>query len=82
MKKIAHSNFKRLDGNFILHKADVKMGKTTSSIIDNEFVIDGKGLKFKGSINESDTLVVGKWFSESEDGIWNEFIELKLQKQN
>ncbi len=102
-----------LDGNFILHKADVKMGnehsetvemihsagsldqatmqyfnsrgedgKMTSSIIDNEFTIIGNGLKFKGTIDKHDTLVIGKWYSKGESETWNEFIELKLERQH
>jgi hypothetical protein len=80
-----------LDGNYILHKADVKMGNDRSetleiikldnsfdkaimqyfntkgedgimysSIINNEFRIEGNGLKFNGTINEENTKIRGK----------------------
>ncbi|MBF4464274.1 hypothetical protein [Flavobacterium sp. LC2016-12] len=102
-----------LKGNYILHKAAVKMGTEKSetfeiiallnnsidfakmhyfnskgedgvmksSIINNEFDIQGKGLKFSGEINDENTLITGKWLTQSEDGNWSEFIKLKLEKQ-
>ena len=99
-----------LDKNYILHKADVKMGNErsetfeiitadstskaqmnyynskgehgsmTSRIDYNDFMIDGDGIYFRGTINEDNTEVSGKWFLQTEDKIWAEFIELKLQK--
>ncbi len=103
-----------LDGNYILHKATVKMGNEKSetfeiitllnnsldsakmqyfnskgedgtmksSIIRNEFNIEGKDLKFSGQINEEETLITGKWLTQTENKNWNEFIELKLEKQD
>ncbi|OXB04494.1 DUF1579 family protein [Flavobacterium pectinovorum] len=101
-----------LDGNYILHKAKVKMGndisetfeifklqnsmdkaKTqyfdskgedgimTSSLVKNEFNIEGKNLKFTGNINDHSTLITGNWYAQTQDGNWNDFIELKLEKQ-
>jgi hypothetical protein len=102
-----------LDGNYILHKANVKMGNDTSetfeifklentvdkaktqyfdskgedgimttSLLKNEFNIEGKNLKFIGNINDQNTLITGNWYTQSENGDWNDFIELKLEKQN
>lgn len=102
-----------LDGNFILHRADVLMGDTksetfeiigleqssekadmrhfnsggesgtmTGQIKDNDFLIDGDGLKFAGKINDQNTLIVGKWSRQGEDGSWTEFIDLRLEKLN
>lgn len=103
-----------LEGNYILHKATVKMGTEKSetfeiitllnnsidvakmqyfnskgedgimksSIISNEFDIQGKDLKFSGKINDDNTLISGKWLTQTENGNWTEFIELKLQKQS
>lgn len=101
-----------LDGNYILHKANVKMGNDTSetfeifklentvdkaktqyfdskgedgimttSLLKNEFNIEGKNLKFIGNINDQNTLITGNWYTQSENGDWNDFIELKLEKQ-
>jgi hypothetical protein len=101
-----------LDGNYILHKANVKMGNDTSetfeifklensvdkartqyfdskgedgimttSLLKNEFNIEGENLKFKGNINDQSTLITGNWYTQAENGDWNDFIELKLEKQ-
>jgi hypothetical protein len=101
-----------LDGNFILHKADVKMGNDRSetleiikldnssdkaimqyfntkgeddimrsSIINNEFKIEGNGLKFNGTINEENTKISGKWYIQTENEEWKDFIDLNLEKQ-
>ncbi len=101
-----------LDGNYILHKADVKMGNERSetfeiikldnaldtatmqyfnskgeegimrsSIINNEFKIEGNGLKYKGILNEENTLISGKWYVQSKNKKWEDFIELNLEKQ-
>ncbi|WP_099365232.1 hypothetical protein [Sphingobacterium sp. 1.A.4] len=140
MKKIEHSNFKRLigvwkttgniksnrgidkligmdsyelilDGNYILHKADVMMGNERSEtfeliklyssldkakmqyfnskgeegtmisfIINNEFKIEGADLKFSGLINEENTKINGKWFINTENEGWTDFIDLNLVK--
>ncbi len=100
-----------LDGNYILHKADVKMGddrnetleiikldnsfekarmqyfnnkgeegKMKSSLINNEFKIEGKGLKFEGTINDENTKIIGKWYIQNENKKWKKFIDQKLEK--
>jgi hypothetical protein len=102
-----------LDGNCILHKADVIMGneksetleiistghradialmqyfnskgergEMTGEITGNEFRIQGKGIKFIGTINNDNTEVTGKWFLQDENKSWIQFIILKLEKQN
>ena len=101
-----------LDGNYILHKADVQMGDErsetlemialdnapdkasmqyfnskgedgvmTSSVINNDFNIEGKGLMFKGTINTDNTAIIGKWYRQSDDDKWIDFIDIKLEKQ-
>jgi hypothetical protein len=101
-----------LDGNYILHKADVLMGNEksetyevigldsssekaimkyfnskgengvmTSQINENDFQINGDKIKFAGKINDKNTELVGKWFRQSEDLSWSQFIEMKLEKQ-
>lgn len=101
-----------LNGNYILHKADVKMGDVRSetleiiklgnspehaifqyfntqgedgimksSIIGNEFEIEGEGLKFSGSFNSENTKIIGKWYIQTENEEWTDFIDLKLEKQ-
>jgi hypothetical protein len=100
-----------LDGNFILHKADVQMGDERSetfeiirsdnashkatlqyfntkgevgtmmgSIVENEFRIEGNGLMFKGTINDENTRIVGKWYVQKENK-WTDFIDLTLEKK-
>lgn len=102
-----------LDGNYILHKADVKMGSDRSetfellkldnsldkakmqyfnskgddgimisSIINNEFKINGEGLKFIGVINEENTKINGTWYLQMENEEWIDFIDLNLVKKN
>lgn len=102
-----------LEGNFILHKADVKIGnersetleiiksdnssdraimqyfntkgeegRMQSSIINNEFKIDGNGLRFTGTINEENTEITGKWYIQAENEKWTDFIDLRLEKQS
>ena len=101
-----------LDGNFILHKADVRMGNETSETVElisldgsvdkarmqyfnskgetgvmngkltnNELEIDGSRIKFRGVINNECTEITGKWFLQTDNNDWTEFIELKLEKQ-
>jgi len=101
-----------LDGNYILHKADVRMGNERSetleviqldnsfdkakmqyfnskgedgimksSIINNEFKIEGKGLMFNGTINDENTKIIGKWYIQTENDKWTDFIDLTLEKQ-
>jgi hypothetical protein len=101
-----------LDGNYILHKADVTMGneksetfeiiflndsvdkaimqyyntkgesgQMKSSLIENEFTIDGDKIKFVGTIDDKNSVIIGKWFIQADNAEWNDFIELKLTKQ-
>ena len=53
-----------------------------SSIINNEFNIEGNGLKFKGTINEKNTRISGKWYIQTEKKEWIDFIDLLLEKEN
>lgn len=101
-----------LDGNYILHKAEVVMGNEksetfeiisltdtsnkakmqyfnskgesgimTSEITNNDFHIHGDGIKFSGTINDSSSELIGKWFLKTDDKSWTQFIDLKLEKQ-
>jgi hypothetical protein len=101
-----------LDGNYILHKADVQMGNERnetleiiqldnspdkakmqyfnskgedgimiSSIVNNEFKIEGNGLMFNGVINAENTKITGKWYVQAENDKWADFIDLTLEKQ-
>jgi hypothetical protein len=100
-----------LDGNYILHKADVMMGDERSETLEtiqldssehkakmqyfnskgesgvmtsllsgNDLKIDGTGIKFRGTINNENTEITGKWYLQTEIN-WTDFIELKLTKQ-
>ena len=101
-----------LDGNFILHKSEVKIGTQKSETLEiirldksfdkaimqffnsrgengmmvgtvnnNELQIEGIGLKFEGCFSDDDKKISGKWYRQSEDKEWVEFIRIKLEKQ-
>jgi|SRR5690606_4687035 len=100
-----------LEGNYILHKADVMLGKGRSetfeiiklnhspdravmqyfntkgedgemstAIIGDEFKIEGQGLRFEGTINETNTKISGNWYVQAENQEWISFIDLTLEK--
>jgi hypothetical protein len=56
-------------------------GIMRATILNNEFTIEGIGLRFIGAINEENTRINGKWYSQTENGEWTEFIDLRLEKQ-
>jgi hypothetical protein len=56
-------------------------GKMLGTIINNEFKIEGNGLKFNGTINEENTKISGKWYIKAANEEWAEFIDLNLEKQ-
>jgi hypothetical protein len=55
-------------------------GVMIGMISGNDFNIDGDVLKFRGKLNNDNTLIVGKWFMKSGNGEWKDFIELELKK--
>ena len=57
-------------------------GIMKSTIDGNNFLINGKGLKFEGTINAKNTEVSGYWFLQKENKEWTKFIDLKLEKEN
>ena len=57
-------------------------GIMTSEITDNDFRINGEGIKFCGTINDKNSEIIGKWLLQTTDKNWKEFIDLKLEKQN
>ncbi|MEO5684072.1 MAG: hypothetical protein ABIQ88_15625 [Chitinophagaceae bacterium] len=102
-----------LDGNYILHKAAVKMGSENSgtfeiieldnaadsakmqyfnskgesgcmvsTLVKNDFVIQGDKIKFEGSINDNNTKISGHWYLQKEIDTWTGFIDLILVKQS
>jgi len=101
-----------LDGNYVLHKADVIMGKERSETIEiiefdnspykakmqyfnsrgesgvmtgslnkTDFNIDGDRIKFRGTINDGNTEITGKWYLQTETNDWKDFIKIKLTRQ-
>ena len=52
------------------------------SIINNEYKIEGVGLKFNGIINEENTKISGKWYTQIDHQEWTYFIDLNLEKQS
>lgn len=57
-------------------------GAMESQINENDFLINGDGIKFEGTINNENTEVAGKWFLQADNKSWKEFINLRLEKQN
>ena len=57
-------------------------GFMMGTIRKNDFQIDGDNLKFRGKLNDDNTLIVGKWFVKTESGEWKDFIELELKKNS
>lgn len=55
-------------------------GLMTSEIINNDFQINGDGIKFSGTINDENSEVIGNWFLQADGKSWTEFISLKLEK--
>lgn len=56
-------------------------GVMKGSLIDNDFKIEGDKLKFEGILNNDNSILAGKWYMQTEENVWAEFIELKLTKQ-
>lgn len=56
-------------------------GVMTGEINNDEFKITGKGIKFIGAVNRESTEVTGRWFIQTENQDWTEFIILKLEKR-
>lgn len=92
MKKIDNSNFKRLIGawkttgdgksaTMQYFNTKGEDGIMTSTIQNNEFKIEGKGLKFNGTINDANTKIAGKWYRKMQNDKWADFIDLTLEKQ-
>ncbi|MEJ8843896.1 hypothetical protein WG954_16005 [Lacibacter sp. H375] len=57
-------------------------GIMKGSLINNDFKIEGDKLKFVGMLNSDNSLLAGKWYLQSAENVWTEFIELQLTKQN
>ena len=55
-------------------------GKMMGSVRNNTFKIEGKDLKFNGTIAEDDTTIIGKWYRLTENKKWVTFIDLRLEK--
>jgi hypothetical protein len=47
----------------------------------NDFKIEGDGIKFIGTINDENSKLIGKWYLQTANKGWNEFINLKLEKE-
>ena len=56
-------------------------GIMRGSILNNEFRMEGDGLRFIGTINDANNLISGKWYRQDDHKEWKEFIELTLEKQ-
>lgn len=57
-------------------ESGVMIGNLTNSI----FTIEGDGIKFNGRMNNNCSILVGNWYMQAENGDWEQFITLKLEK--
>lgn len=57
-------------------------GLMTGEFNNENFRINGEGIKFNGTINAKSTVILGNWYLQSKNNDWEQFIELKLEKQN
>jgi len=100
-----------LDGNYILHTANVRLGAEKSETVEliklessvdhasmhyfnnkgedgsmigflagDEFRMEGKELKFEGTINAENTRITGNWYTQSADGKWICLMDIQLEK--
>ncbi|MBX2923765.1 MAG: hypothetical protein KF746_16295 [Chitinophagaceae bacterium] len=56
-------------------------GIMTGELTNNNFKIEGEGIKFSGMINSENSTIVGKWYLQTNNKSWKEFIDMKLEKQ-
>jgi hypothetical protein len=56
-------------------------GVMKGSLSNNDFKIEGDKLKFEGILNNDNSILAGKWYMQTKENVWTEFIELKLKKQ-
>ncbi len=66
--------------NMHYYNAKAESGVMKSSLIKNNYIIEGEKMKFEGSINDGNTVLTGTWYTQNEHGKWTGFIELKLTK--
>ncbi len=66
----------------IENRAEIQYFNSTgeSEITDNDFRINGEGIKFCGTINDKNSEIIGKWLLQTTDKNWKELIDLKLEK--
>ena len=55
-------------------------GIMIGNLINNIFTIEGDGIKFNGQMDTDHSMLVGNWYLLSENGDWEQFITLKLEK--
>jgi hypothetical protein len=56
-------------------------GTMSAYLTGNDFKIEGDGIKFIGTINDENSKLIGKWYLQTANKGWNEFINLKLEKE-
>jgi hypothetical protein len=56
-------------------------GVMKGSLSNNDFKIEGDKLKFEGILNNDNSILAGKWYMQTKENVWTEFIELKLMKK-
>ncbi|WP_158655813.1 hypothetical protein [Sphingobacterium sp. HMA12] len=55
-------------------------GVMTGNLTNSIFTIEGDGIKFNGRMNNNCSILVGNWYMQAENGDWEQFITLKLEK--
>lgn len=63
------------------YNSKAESGVMKGSLINNDFKIEGDKLKFEGTLNDDNSILAGKWYLQTEDNVWAEFIDLKLTKR-
>ena len=64
----------------VYYNSNGESGIMMGIISSKDFKIDSDNLKFRGKLNDDDTIIAGKWSRKSESGEWKDFIELELKK--
>lgn len=55
-------------------------GKMTGTLKSNELKINGKVLRFRGQLNDSENQINGTWEKLDNQNAWESFLEMKLTK--
>ena len=63
------------------YNSKAEHGVMKGFLTNNDFKIEGEKLKLTGTLNDENSLLTGKWYLQTGDNVWEEFIDLKLTKR-